>query len=65
MVGMGLILFGTLFIFIALGIPLAFSLGLSALAGLLFRGDIPLMIMVQRPLAGIDSFPLLAIPLFS
>jgi len=60
----GIILFGTLFIFIALGVPLAFSLGLSAFFGLLYRGDIPLIVITQRTLVGIDSFPLLAIPLF-
>ena len=47
-----------------LGVPVAFSIGLTALVNLMARGDLPLTIMVQRMVNGLDSFPFLAIPLF-
>ncbi|SEG86156.1 TRAP transporter large permease [Marinobacterium lutimaris] len=46
-----------------LGMPLAFALGLSSLAGL-WVGDMNLAIMPQRMMHAIDNFPLMAIPLF-
>jgi len=54
-----------LLITIALGIPIFISLGISALV--LFtinNGEIPLEMVGQKMLVGIDSFPLLAIPFF-
>ncbi len=46
-----------------LGTPLAFALGLGSVAGL-FVGDIPLGVMPQRMMHSVNSFPLMAIPLF-
>ena len=57
------ILFGAFVILLALGVPVAFCLGLSALATLLYL-DIPLIVAFQRMAAGIDVFALLAIPFF-
>ncbi len=57
------ILFGTFVILLALGVPVAFCLGLSSLATLLYL-DIPLIVAFQRMAAGIDVFALLAIPFF-
>ncbi|MDE0678619.1 MAG: TRAP transporter large permease [Gammaproteobacteria bacterium] len=57
------ILFGTFVVLLALGVPVAFCLGLSALATLLYL-DIPLIVAFQRMAAGIDVFALLAIPFF-
>lgn len=57
------ILFGTFVVLLALGVPVAFCLGLSALATLLYL-DIPLVVAFQRMAAGIDVFALLAIPFF-
>ena len=52
------------FLILALiGMPLAFALGLASLTGLL-AGDIDLSVMPQRMLHAVDSFPLMAIPLF-
>jgi len=56
--------FASLGIFLIIGIPLAFSMGLSSLIFLLSMGDIPLLIIVQKTFAGTDSFPMLALPLF-
>ncbi|GAK03931.1 TRAP-type C4-dicarboxylate transport system, large permease component [Geomicrobium sp. JCM 19037] len=48
---------------IALGIPIAFSLGISSLIYLLVAG-VPLTVIPQTMFAGIDSFVMLAIPAF-
>jgi tripartite ATP-independent transporter DctM subunit len=47
-----------------MGMPIAFSLGISAFGALLTMGDIPLQLMAQKIYAGMDSFPLLCIPFF-
>lgn len=46
-----------------LGMPLAFALGLAGLAGLVVA-DFPLMTLSGKMVHSIDSFPLMAIPLF-
>ena len=46
-----------------LGMPLAFTLGFASLAGL-FMGSIDFVVMPQRMMHAIDSFPLISIPLF-
>ncbi len=57
------ILFGGLFFLIAIGVPVAFSLGLAALFTLLYDG-LPAMVAFQRMAAGMNIFALLAIPFF-
>jgi tripartite ATP-independent transporter DctM subunit len=47
-----------------LGTPLAFAMGLSAVAAIVWSGTTPLLIMPQRIFASLDSFALLAVPLF-
>ena len=49
---------------LASGIPVAFCLALTSLVTLLVIGDIPLILIPQRMFTGMDSFPLLAVPLF-
>ncbi len=61
---MGIILSVALLGFIAMNVPIAFSMGLSSIVGLLLKGDIPLIILPQKIFTGCDSFPLLAVPLF-
>lgn len=46
-----------------LGMPLAFAIGLGALASL-FLLDFELVVMPQRMMHAVNSFPLMAIPLF-
>lgn len=58
------VLFGSLALFLALGVPVAFSIGLSSLAYLAVKGFPPVSVISQRMVMGIDSFPLLALPLF-
>ena len=60
---MALIVVGLFLAFIAFGIPIAFSLGLSSLIYLLIAG-VPLTIIPQTMFAGINSFVMLAIPAF-
>lgn len=48
---------------LALGVPVVFSLGLAATAGLIVA-DIDLIVLAQRAVAGTQSFTLLAIPGF-
>lgn len=50
-------------VFGLLGMPLAFALGLAA-AGRLYYGGMEFVVLPQRMMHAIDSFPLMAIPLF-
>ena len=58
------ILFVSLAVCFALGMPIAFSLGAASVATLLFGSDLPLTLAAQRLFTGTDSFPLMAIPFF-
>ena len=57
-------MFIVLAVLLVLEIPVAFALIFSAMSFLLLDGTFPLNIVVQRMAPGLDSFPLLAIPLF-
>jgi tripartite ATP-independent transporter DctM subunit len=59
-----LVLIGSFFLAVTLGIPISMSIGLSAVLYLLLYGSISLAVIAQQMTLGIDSFPLLAIPLF-
>lgn len=59
-----LVLIGSFFLAVTLGIPISVSIGLSAVLYLLLYGSISLAVIAQQMTLGIDSFPLLAIPLF-
>lgn len=56
-------LFGSFFILLALGVPIVFSMGISAGIYYVMSGY-PLMQFVQKTIGGVDSFTLLAIPFF-
>lgn len=60
---MALLLFLSFIALIFLGVPVAFSLGISSLI-YLFAVDIPLNIIPQKMFAGLNSFVLLCIPGF-
>lgn len=60
---MGAILIILILVFSAIGIPIAYSLGISSLVTILHEG-LPLMVIPQKLFGGMDSFPLLAIPFF-
>ncbi|KDB59490.1 TRAP transporter large permease [Bordetella bronchiseptica] len=59
-----LLLFSLMFALFLAGIPIAFSLLLCGAIFLMATGLRPLIVVPQRVMAGLDSFPLLAIPLF-
>ena len=58
------VLFGCFAVFIVIGLPLAFAMGLSAIAVFAFVSGQPLLTVPQRMNASLDSFALLAVPLF-
>ena len=53
-----------LLIFIAIGVPVCFAIGLSGLCAVAFGGDAPLFMVVQQIVRGLNSFPLMACPFF-
>ena len=54
----------TILVLLAFGVPIAFTLGLTAIVFLIFYADVPLNMLLQQLYLGTNSFPLLAIPLF-
>lgn len=60
---MTLLLFGVFFALLILGVPVAIAIGASTTAALWADG-LSLMVLPQRLFAGIDSFALIAVPLF-
>ncbi|MGL4243307.1 MAG: TRAP transporter large permease subunit, partial [Beijerinckiaceae bacterium] len=58
-----LILIGSFIVFCAIGVPVAYSLGLAAIVGAVWL-DIPLEAIMLKTSDGMDDFPLLAIPFF-
>ncbi|MCP4564863.1 MAG: TRAP transporter large permease [Bosea sp.] len=59
-----LILLGTFLGLMVLGVPVAISMAVASLAFILVSGTVPDVIMAQRMIAGVESFPLLAVPFF-
>lgn len=60
----GITLFGIFFILIFLSVPIGYAIGISTLLSLMIYSDIPLLMISQNAIAGVDSFPLMAIPFF-
>ena len=58
------ILFTILIITIAMSIPIGITLGLATGIAMWLTSDIPLIMLAQKSVTGLDSFPLLAIPFF-
>lgn len=58
------VLFIVLLITLVIGVPVGFSIGISSMAFLYYLGFPPLSIIAQRMVDGVNSFPLLALPLF-
>ena len=61
---LGVSLLVLFFILLATNVPIAFALGGACILALSLFGNVPLMIIPQQILAGTDSFPMLAVPLF-
>ena len=58
-----LVLLGIFALCVLVGVPVAFALGISAIAAFWYEG-LPLMIGFQRIISGINVFSLMAIPFF-
>jgi tripartite ATP-independent transporter DctM subunit len=58
-----LVLLGSFFLLMIVGVPVAYSLGLAALAGALWM-DLPLDAVMIQIASGVNKFSLLAIPFF-
>jgi tripartite ATP-independent transporter DctM subunit len=54
-------IFGAL---IALEVPVAFAMGLSAVAVIAWQGQVPLFLLPQKFFGGLNTFALLAVPFF-
>ena len=54
----------SLAILFLLGVPIAVAIGLASIIGIEAHGRLPMLLVAQRMFTGLDSFPLMAIPLF-
>lgn len=59
----GILLFGIFAVFLFFGVPVGFALGVACIGGVAY-GHYPVSILTQRFFTAVDSFPLMAIPLF-
>ena len=59
-----LILLGSFLVLMLLGVPVALAMAVSSLLFILATGTVPDVIVAQRMIAGVESFPLLAVPFF-
>lgn len=59
-----LIMLGLFTVLMAIGMPIAHCMGLAAVLALAWEGTVPLLLLAQRIHDGIDTFSLLAVPLF-
>lgn len=58
------VLFGSVFVMLIIGVPIAISLGGASMLWVYLSGRIPDFIILQRMAGGVNSFPLLAVPFF-
>lgn len=58
------VLFSMFVVLVLIGVPISFVLGVASLTAMYFVADYPMQVIVQRMFAGVDSFPLMAIPFF-
>ena len=57
-------LFGSFLVLILLAVPLGFSLFLSSWIAMMMTAEVAPELIIQQTIKGIDSFPILAIPIF-
>lgn len=57
-------LFGSFLALMLMGVPLAFSLFMSTFLSMALASDVTPVLAIQQILKGVDSFPVLAIPIF-
>ena len=59
-----IVLLGGFLLLMIFGVPVAVSMAVASLAYLAVHGGAPDVIVAQRMIAGVESFPLLAVPFF-
>jgi TRAP-type C4-dicarboxylate transport system permease large subunit len=59
-----LLLLGSFLLLMILGLPVALAMAVSSLLYILATGVAPDVVLAQRMIAGVESFPLLAVPFF-
>lgn len=59
-----LLLVGAFLVLMVVGVPVAISMAVASVLYLVFYGVAPDIIAAQRMIAGVESFPLLAVPFF-
>ncbi|MEH0739946.1 TRAP transporter large permease [Vibrio cholerae] len=61
-----IVLFGSFFLFLGLGVPISFSIGIASLLTIMLSlpFDAAIAVISQKMASGLDSFALLAIPFF-
>lgn len=58
------LLFGTMFLLMFIGVPIALSLGVASLVTMVFATNSSPSVIIQKAFTSLDSFPLMAIPFF-
>lgn len=58
------LMLGLFCVFLVLGMPIAYCMGLSAIIAVLVDGQLPVLILAQQYYEALDNFSLLAVPLF-
>lgn len=58
------ILFVSFFLLLFIGVPVAFSLAISAWLAVVLGSSYPQLVVVKEMFSGLDSFPLMAVPFF-
>lgn len=61
---MGAILVVSLLVLLTIGVPVAITMGLSVVLAVIFGSDFQLTAIITQMFSGVDSFPIMAIPLF-
>lgn len=51
-------------VYLAIGVPVAFALGLATATALVLTDSYPLLVLLKETFTGVDSFPLMAVPFF-
>ena len=59
-----LLLFGSLVVFLLIGVPIAYALGLSSLAYFVFFNPDLIVVAPQRVFSGMNNYALISLPLF-
>ncbi|MBL6930877.1 MAG: TRAP transporter large permease [Rhodospirillales bacterium] len=61
---MAAVLFVLFFFSLIVGVPVAFSMGISGAVAIFVGGEFPPVVIAQQMFTGINSFPLMAVPFF-